>query len=146
MGISAPGGSDPLYLVENPMKSKQSAPLLLLSYLQVNDDVNHNSDRTQSCSFLQVDKKSPVFASRYNKVEKDIKIEGQPLNVNLHQEALVDVQNFVQTLQKKLDELQKANQPPPSPEPPKPKLERATSRVSTTSSSKSARAGKLVEF
>lgn len=65
-------------------------------------------------------------------------IKGQPLNIVLHQEALVDVQSFLQTLQKKLDALTAQAKPPGAElEPPK-QLDRRSSRVSVASSTKSS--------
>lgn len=67
-------------------------------------------------------------------IEQLVKIQGQPLNVNLHQEALVDVQAFLQNLQKKLDAMKSA--PPEGGLQPPKQLDGRSSNVSTASSTK----------
>lgn len=72
-------------------------------------------------------------------IEKLVKIKGQPLNIMMHQEALADIQAFLNNLQKKLDALKEAPpQPPPGTlEPPK-QLERRSSNMSVASSGRSS--------
>lgn len=84
----------------------------------------------------QADKKSPFFASDYGMIEQTIRISSEPLILGVHQEALMDIQLFVQNLQAEMAKIKPPAPPPPPSSLPLTKsgsgLQRLISHVSST--------------
>ncbi|KHJ44017.1 hypothetical protein D918_05710 [Trichuris suis] len=49
--------------------------------------------------YIQADRSNPFFQSGFESTEQNIRISAEPLVLSVHQEALVDVQNFLMSLQ-----------------------------------------------
>uniref|UniRef100_A0A183EJP5 AAA_9 domain-containing protein n=1 Tax=Gongylonema pulchrum TaxID=637853 RepID=A0A183EJP5_9BILA len=78
-------GRETLFVIDNTHKSDQN--LLQLKYVQAN-------------------KESPFFATDYKSTEQAIDFSFRTLTVTLHQEALVSLKKYAETLQAKIAELQ----------------------------------------
>jgi vacuolar protein sorting-associated protein 13A/C len=52
---------------------------------------------------LQADKKGPEFASVYNKTEQQIMVQFSALEVLLHQEAILNIKDFAETLVERIE-------------------------------------------
>uniref|UniRef100_A0A5S6QAI9 UBA domain-containing protein n=1 Tax=Trichuris muris TaxID=70415 RepID=A0A5S6QAI9_TRIMR len=72
----------------------QSSPLYIMK--KGGDEVGRH---LLSVEYVQVDRSNPFFQSNFESTEQNIRISAEPLVFNVHQEALVDVQNFFMSLQ-----------------------------------------------
>ncbi len=81
---------------------------------------------------FEADKKSPFFATDYKLTEQRLCATFEALKVNLHQEALMDLQKFGNELSKRLAEVQKQATPTATDE--ELPLKRWSSKVSLTPS------------
>ncbi|VDM41632.1 unnamed protein product [Toxocara canis] len=79
-------GRDTLFLIDNTHKEDES--LLQLKFVQANPE-------------------SPFFASEYGSTEQAITIIFRTLSISLHQEALIGLKAFGESLQRKVEEVQK---------------------------------------
>ncbi|VDK42182.1 unnamed protein product [Anisakis simplex] len=79
-------GRDTLFLIDNT--HKQDENLLILSFVQANPE-------------------SPFFASEYESTEQSISITFKTLSISLHQEALIGLKAFGESLQHNVEEIQK---------------------------------------
>ncbi|KAL3998071.1 N-terminal region of Chorein a TM vesicle-mediated sorter family protein [Acanthocheilonema viteae] len=70
-------------------------------------DNAHNTDQNLlQFKYVQANKESPFFATEYNSTEQAIDISFKAMIISLHQDAIISLKKYFETLQAKIAELQ----------------------------------------
>ena len=87
-----------LTIIANRHENHVENPLLALKYVQV--CALDNTKRTFRP--LQTSSQNPLFASDYHMTEQQVNASFNGVHVNLHREALIDLQKFANDLQMRI--------------------------------------------
>uniref|UniRef100_F1KPF0 Vacuolar protein sorting-associated protein 13A n=1 Tax=Ascaris suum TaxID=6253 RepID=F1KPF0_ASCSU len=71
------------------------------------DTMHKEEDDLLQLKFVQANPESPLFISEYHSTEQAITITFKTLSISLHQEALIGLKAFGESLQQKVEEVQK---------------------------------------
>ncbi|VDP11245.1 unnamed protein product, partial [Onchocerca flexuosa] len=79
--------------------------------LFVIDNIHNTDQNLLQFKYVQANKESPFFATDYNSMEQAIDISFKAMIVSLHQDALISLKKYFETLQIKIAELQNQGKP-----------------------------------
>ncbi|VIO96842.1 Uncharacterized protein BM_BM5678 [Brugia malayi] len=79
--------------------------------LFVIDNTYNNDQNLLQFKYVQANKESPFFATDYNSMEQAINISFKTMIISLHQDAMISLKKYFETLQEKIAELQNRDKP-----------------------------------